>query len=153
MFRGSVHYHHGRKHGSIQVDMVLEKELRVLHLDKTAARRGLPSRQLGGGSQSLPHSDTLPPTRPHLLQQGHTSFNKATTSPTRPHLLRVPLPGPNTFKPPHPETFCILICINYSCEKHCLLNTFTPVFNGPMFASIHMTSSYPPCSYSIVLSH
>ena len=67
-FRGSVHYHHGRKHGSIQVDMVLEKELRVLHLDKTAARRGLPSRQLGGGSQSLPHSDTLPPTRPHLLQ-------------------------------------------------------------------------------------
>jgi hypothetical protein len=32
-FRGSVHYHHGRKHGSMQADMVLEKELRVLHLD------------------------------------------------------------------------------------------------------------------------
>ena len=29
--RGSVHYH-GRKHGSMQADMVLE-ELRVLHLD------------------------------------------------------------------------------------------------------------------------
>ena len=23
--------------------------------------------------RSHPHSDTLPPTRPHLLQQGHTS--------------------------------------------------------------------------------
>jgi hypothetical protein len=31
-FRGLVHYH-GGKHGSMQADMVLEKELRVLHLD------------------------------------------------------------------------------------------------------------------------
>ena len=38
-FRGSVHYHHGRKHGSMQADMVLEKELRVLHLDPQAAGR------------------------------------------------------------------------------------------------------------------
>ena len=38
-FRGSVHYHHGRKHGSIQADMVLEKELRVLHLDLQEAKR------------------------------------------------------------------------------------------------------------------
>ena len=37
-FRGLVHYHHGRKHGSMQADMVLEKELRVLHLDLKAAR-------------------------------------------------------------------------------------------------------------------
>ena len=36
-FRGLVHYHHGRKHGSMQADMVLEKELRVLHLDPKAA--------------------------------------------------------------------------------------------------------------------
>ena len=36
-FRGLVHYHHSRKHGSIQADMVLEKELRVLHLDPQAA--------------------------------------------------------------------------------------------------------------------
>ena len=35
-FRGSVHYHHGRKHGNVQADMVLE-ELRVLHLDLKAA--------------------------------------------------------------------------------------------------------------------
>ena len=32
-FRGLVHYHHGGKHDSIQADMVLEKELRILHLD------------------------------------------------------------------------------------------------------------------------
>jgi hypothetical protein len=45
-FRGSVHYHQGNqggKHGSIQADMVLEKELRVLHLDPTAAKRSLAS--------------------------------------------------------------------------------------------------------------
>ena len=40
-FRGLVHYHHGRKHGSIQAGMVLEKELEVLHLDPEAARRKL----------------------------------------------------------------------------------------------------------------
>ena len=38
-FRGSVHYHRGGKHGSIQTDTVLEKELRVLNLDARAARR------------------------------------------------------------------------------------------------------------------
>jgi hypothetical protein len=38
-FRGSVHYHHGRKHGSIQADTVLKKEPRVLHLDLKAVRR------------------------------------------------------------------------------------------------------------------
>ena len=38
-FRGLVHYHHGGKHGSIQADVVLEKELRVLHLDLKAAEK------------------------------------------------------------------------------------------------------------------
>jgi hypothetical protein len=33
-FRGLVYYRHGRKHGSMQADMVLE---RVLHLDLQAA--------------------------------------------------------------------------------------------------------------------
>jgi hypothetical protein len=33
-FRGLVHYHHGRKHGRVQADMVLEKELRILHLGR-----------------------------------------------------------------------------------------------------------------------
>ena len=36
-FRGSVYYHHGRKHGSIQTDMVLEEPM-DLHLDPKAAR-------------------------------------------------------------------------------------------------------------------
>jgi hypothetical protein len=35
-FRDLVHYHH-EKHGSIQADMVLEKEMRALHLDPQAA--------------------------------------------------------------------------------------------------------------------
>jgi hypothetical protein len=56
-FRGSVHYQHGRKCGCAQTDMVLEKELRVLHLDPQAAGR---------------ECDTLL-TRPHLLRQGHAS--------------------------------------------------------------------------------
>jgi hypothetical protein len=47
--------------------MILEKELKGLHLDWKAARRRLSPRQLGGGPQSPPHSDILPPTRPHLL--------------------------------------------------------------------------------------
>jgi hypothetical protein len=32
-FRGLVHYHHGRKHGRMQADMVLE-EPRILHRDQ-----------------------------------------------------------------------------------------------------------------------
>jgi hypothetical protein len=39
-FRDLVHYH-GGNHGSVQVDMVLEKELRVLHLDLQATGREL----------------------------------------------------------------------------------------------------------------
>jgi hypothetical protein len=30
-------YHHGKKHGKVQADLVLEKELRVLHHDLQAA--------------------------------------------------------------------------------------------------------------------
>ena len=36
-FSGLVHYCHGDKHDSMQADMVLEKKLRVLHLDLLAA--------------------------------------------------------------------------------------------------------------------
>jgi hypothetical protein len=32
-FRGLVDYPHDGKHGGMQADMLLEKELRVLHLD------------------------------------------------------------------------------------------------------------------------
>ena len=37
--RGLVYYHRGRKNGSIQADMVLEKELRVLCQDWHAVNR------------------------------------------------------------------------------------------------------------------
>jgi hypothetical protein len=63
-FRGSAHYHHGRKHGSVQADMVLE-ELRVLHLDLKLVRRRLLS-----SSQGLKAHKLLP--------IGHTHSNKAT---------------------------------------------------------------------------
>ena len=39
-FRGSVLYHHGRKHGSMQAGMALEQKLGVLHLDWKAAGSG-----------------------------------------------------------------------------------------------------------------
>jgi hypothetical protein len=42
-FRGSVCYHQGRKHGSIQAGTVLEKELRVLHLVPKGTSRRLSS--------------------------------------------------------------------------------------------------------------
>jgi hypothetical protein len=35
-FRALDHYH-GGKHGNVQADTVLEKELRILHLDQQAA--------------------------------------------------------------------------------------------------------------------
>ena len=40
-FRDLVHYHHGGKQGSMQADRVLDKELRVLHLDSQATGSGL----------------------------------------------------------------------------------------------------------------
>jgi hypothetical protein len=51
-------------------DMVLEKQLRVLHLDLNAAKR-LSSTQLARLSKTTP-------TMTHFLQQGHTCANKAT---------------------------------------------------------------------------
>jgi phosphoribosylaminoimidazole carboxylase (NCAIR synthetase) len=38
-FKHSVHYNYGGKHGSMQVDMVLEKKLRVLHFYQKETRR------------------------------------------------------------------------------------------------------------------
>jgi hypothetical protein len=49
-FRGSAHYYHGGKHGSVQADTMLE-EPRVLYLDPTGRR--LNCRQLG--EVFLPH--------------------------------------------------------------------------------------------------
>jgi hypothetical protein len=59
--------------------MLLERKLGVIHLYPIAAKRKyLFGMQPGGESPTLgralePHSDILPPARPHLLQQGHTS--------------------------------------------------------------------------------
>jgi hypothetical protein len=36
-FRALLHDHYGRKYGKTQADMMLEKELRVLHLDPQIA--------------------------------------------------------------------------------------------------------------------
>ena len=94
-FRGLVRYHHGGKHGSVQADMVLERELRVLYLHSNAARKRV-SPALGSLSVG-PQSP--PPTVTHFLQQGHTYSNKATPTPTRSHLLIAPTPGPSIFKP------------------------------------------------------
>ena len=78
-FRGSVHYHHSRKHSSIQADMVLE-ELRVLHLYLKEAKSRLSSGSQEEGLKAHPHNDTFPPTRPDLLIMS--------------------LPRPSIFKPP-----------------------------------------------------
>jgi len=77
-FRGSVHYHHGGKHGSVQPGLV-HKELRVLHPDQHAA---------GWGA----HWAWLEHLNLKVHSQWHTSSNKATPTPTRPHLLIEPLP-------------------------------------------------------------
>jgi hypothetical protein len=68
-FRGFVHYLHGKKHGSVQADMVY-MELNIPHLDSQAARRELLSFQ---DLKAHPLSDILPLARPNLLEQGHTS--------------------------------------------------------------------------------
>ena len=75
-FRGSVHFHHGRKDGSVQVDLVLEKP-RVLDLDLKVVKRlssggsqegtGFPHRTELQHRNLKVHSDTLPSTRPYLL--------------------------------------------------------------------------------------
>ena len=64
-FRGLVHYHNGRKRGSVQANMVLEKKQLVLHLDPKAVEGRL-------RPFKLTLSDPLPPTRPHLPHQVHT---------------------------------------------------------------------------------
>jgi hypothetical protein len=76
-FRGSVHYHHGGKHGSVKADLVLE-EPRVLHLDLHVA--DLFHRQPEAGFflywAELEHRTS----KPYIVQQGHNYFNKAIPS-------------------------------------------------------------------------
>ena len=53
-FRALVHYHQGRKHGSVQADVALE-DPRVLQLDPKTARRRLPS--VGNQEKTRFHTD------------------------------------------------------------------------------------------------
>jgi hypothetical protein len=90
--RGLVHDHQGRKHSGVQVDMVLEKELRVLYPGWQEA---------GSDSDILARLELL---RPQSLPPSDTPSNKAIPTTKRPHLLIVPLPmglsEPFLFKPP-----------------------------------------------------
>jgi hypothetical protein len=70
-FRGLVHCHHGGKHGSMQVDMVLE--LRILHLGPKAAKATVNQLGISWTYETL----KLTPTVTHLLQQGDSYSNKA----------------------------------------------------------------------------
>lgn len=66
-FLGSVHYHISRKHGNMQADVVLEKELVVVLLDLLAEDGDCPTKpsmNISGLKAHL-HSYTL-------IRQGHT---------------------------------------------------------------------------------
>jgi hypothetical protein len=104
-FRGVVHNHHGRNHASTQAYLVLE-EPRAHYLELKAARGRLSfhtGQNLGiGDLKAHLLSDTLPLTRPHLLQKGHTSLNSATLYGQTFKLMN--LWEPNLFKPPQMYT-------------------------------------------------
>ena len=60
-----VLYHRDREHGSMHIDMVLEQRVLCLSdnrkLTGSHSKGSLSKRDL----KACPHSDTLPPTRPH----------------------------------------------------------------------------------------
>jgi hypothetical protein len=62
-FRDLIHYRH---EGSIQADMVLEKELRVSYGSAGSMRREILGWAWAFQTSKLITSDALPPTRPHL---------------------------------------------------------------------------------------
>ena len=107
-FRGSVRYHHSKKHGIVQADLVLEEQ-RVLHFNQKAAGRRL----------SFPHWVKLehwsPPgstyTVAHFLQEGHTYSNKAIPPKS------ATFHGLSIFKPPQPPTIKLLCCYFVALEE------------------------------------
>jgi hypothetical protein len=85
--RGSVRYHLGRSMGEPRQAWCRRKqEFNILFQRQTES--WLPG-SWEEGLKTHAHSDTLPPTRPHLLI--------------------VPFPGPSIFKPPYPTKSCSLI--------------------------------------------
>ena len=94
-FQSSVHYHHGGKLGSVQADVV-QKGI-VCYTGHSLSI---------GDSKACPHSDTLPPTRPHLL---------IVPLPKGQAFKHMSLWGPYLFQLPHlniflcslfPDSFC-----------------------------------------------
>lgn len=65
-FRGSVHSRHVWKHGTMRADMVLEKELRVLHLQQAERESQWARLELLKPPKPTLRG-TLPSPRPHLL--------------------------------------------------------------------------------------
>jgi hypothetical protein len=75
-FRGLDHYHHGGNHGSIQADMVLEKNLRVLFLICRKQKVTVYYTRLFlsmGDLKTHSQNYTLPLTKLYLLVQHYTS--------------------------------------------------------------------------------
>lgn len=66
IFIGVVHYHYGRKQGSVQADVTLEKELRVLRQQSETVFLTGQDLTISDIKTHL-HSGTLPPTKLHLL--------------------------------------------------------------------------------------
>ena len=62
-----IHHHHVREHGSVPTNMVLEEELGVLPSDWQQAGREPLDLTWAFETSKPATSDTLPPTRPHLL--------------------------------------------------------------------------------------
>jgi hypothetical protein len=118
-FRGSVHYHQGRKHGSFQGDLGLGEP--KLHLDPKTNRSLLSSGQLGGGSQSL------------LLLQRHTSSKKAAPpncATSRPSVFKhnILLPGSHRLVKTHESM--------WNTPSHSIMkNAFSPISKVPIVYS------------------
>lgn len=72
-FRSLVHFH-GRKHGGVQSDMVLKSRWKFYNriCGQQAGKTRVWLEYLKPQIPPTP-SDTLPQTKPHLLQKGHTT--------------------------------------------------------------------------------
>ena len=90
----SVHYHHGGKCGIIWVDMVLEKELRDLHLDQKASRRLLSTGSQEEGPSTWGGAWVLGTLKAHLHSDTISSSKATPPNSATSH-------GPSIFKPPH----------------------------------------------------
>lgn len=68
-FGSLVHYHSGGKHGGVQIDMVLEKELRAPYVGQKAAEGDCPT----GHGLSIYNISKPTSTLTHFLQQDLSS--------------------------------------------------------------------------------